>query len=119
MRTNYCILALAAVFAIVGFAKAQNYGPPYDCYDYYTCIQGPCFQTSGTCGPGGDPYNYVGNTCIPLGFCQIGAGDGCSENTNVQCCTYVGYNAVGGGQPCIQANAVCIWFGTGDGCSSG
>ncbi len=111
MRTNCFLLALAITVAVIGMARGQAtfYGPPYDCYTYYTCGFGhSCAPVNGQCGPQNNiPYNQIQVIPQYVGLCVEGNGNGCVSFNGNATCTYTKNYNVPPGQQCNANNQVC------------
>jgi hypothetical protein len=116
VRTNCLILTIAAALAFGGFGLAlgQDYGPPYECYEYYYCLTTlTCYPSSGSCS--GGTYNYISQIPQYVGFCISAGGEGCSTVANALCYNIEEYN-VPAGQTCNAATLVCFYWTNAEGC---
>ncbi len=107
MRTTSFLLALAAAFGLLGIARGQQYGPPYDCIYYYTCANSqPCTAQNGVCL--GNNYNHYFVQGGELGMCLSDIGTGCTYfNGNATCYYTTYFFDMPGGADCGEFDVVC------------
>jgi hypothetical protein len=112
VRTNCLILALAAALGMLPVAAAQNYPPPYYCYENYYCYTSfACLAQSGACVYGN--YSYVTALAYYVGFCQDTGGEGCNYDDKTLCVLLEQYSTQAN---CTSGSPICYSSEYWEGC---